>query len=469
MRAPLRIGVGTPAPGGAGALAAVVGRALARLGVLATLAGGAPAFASGTDLLTLTREALINDPSYAAARFAQVATAEVEPQARSNLLPNVTASFGDSANRYDFRSQNDALLPSFEKTFNSWGPALNFTLPVYSAPLWESLTEAKLTIKQSESQLAQARSDLVVRVAQAYFDVLAAQDALSALRENKKAISEQLAQAKREFEVGTKTIVDTHEAKARYDQIDAQEQVARGDLAVKQSALRAIVGHDAGELQALRDPVQLIPPQPNDVDTWARDAEDSNYSVLAARAATEIARHETQRARDAYQPTVNITGGIQYQKSTGNIYIPVGNNTTGSALGITLTVPVFTGGAIQSNVRAAHAREDQADQNLELARRTAAQAARQAYTGVDYGLAQVQALESAEISAKTQVDSTLLGYHVGVRINLDVLNANTQLFNTQRDLKKARYDFLVNGLKLKASAGALRDEDIETVNALLQR
>jgi len=166
---------------------------------------------------------------------------------------------------------------------------------------------------------------------------------------------------------------------------------------------------------------------------------------------------------------VNITGGIQYQKSTGNIYIPVGNNTTGSALGITLTVPVFTGGAIQSNVRAAHAREDQADQNLELARRTAAQAARQAYTGVDYGLAQVQALESAEISAKTQVDSTLLGYHVGVRINLDVLNANTQLFNTQRDLKKARYDFLVNGLKLKASAGALRDEDIETVNALLQR
>ena len=428
-----------------------------------------PAFAEGTDLLTLTREALVNDPTYSAARFAQLAAIEAVPQARANLLPNVNASLSESANRVDYRSTNDALEPSYEKTFNSWGPALNFTLPVYSAPLWENLTQAKLSVKQSEARLAQARSELLLRVAQAYFDVLAAQDALTALRENKKAVSEQLAQAKREFEAGTKTIVDTHEAKARYDQIDAQEQVARADLAVKQSALRAIIGHDAGELKALRDPVRLEPPRPNDVDTWAHDAEDANYSVVAARASAEIARHETRRARDAYLPSVNLTGGVQYQRSTGNIYLPVGNNTTASNLGITLTVPVFTGGAIQSQVREALAHESRADEDLELARRTAAQTARQAYTGVDYGLAQVQALESAEVSAKTQLDSTRLGYQVGVRINLDVLNANTQLFNTQRDLKKARYDFLVSGLKLKAAAGDLQDEDVQTVNALLQK
>jgi len=436
---------------------------------LALLGGALPLATGATDLLTLTRDALQNDPGYASARFGQMAAAEAEPQARANLLPTLNASVGDSANRVDFRSDNLALSPSFEKTFNSWGPALNFSVPVYSAPLWQGLTQAKLTVKQSEAQLSQARSDLLVRVAQAYFDVLAAQDALSALRENKKAVSEQLAQAKREFEVGTKTIVDTHEAKARYDQIDAQEQVARGDLAVRQSALRAIVGHEAGELAPLRDPVALAPPQPNDVETWAHSAEDANYSVLAARAAAEISRHETRRARDAYLPSVNINGGIQWQRSTGSLYIPITNSSTSSTLGISVTVPVFTGGAIQSRVREAHAREDRADQDLEQARRTAAQAARQAYTGVDYGLAQVQALESAEISAKTQVDSTRLGYQVGVRINLDVLNANTQLFSTQRDLKKARYDFLLNGLKLKAAAGALQDPDVETVNALLQR
>jgi outer membrane protein len=435
--------------------------------LLAALAATGPALAQGTDLLSLTRDALLNDPTYASARYGQLALAEVEPQARANLLPNLNASLGDTATRVDLRSEG---IAPFQKTFNSWGPALNLSLPVYSAPLWDSLDQAKLQVKQGEAQLAQARCDLLVRVAQAYFDVLAAQDALTALRENKKAVSEQLAQAKREFEVGTKTIVDTHEARARYDQIDAQEQVARGDLAVKQSALRTLVGREVGELQPLKDPVQLEPPRPNDIDAWAHNAESDNFSVQAARAGTEIAKRGLQGAHDAYLPSVNITGSLQYQKADNYaIYLPYNTSTTQSTLGISVTIPVFTGGAIQSRVREAHAREDRAEQDLELARRNAAQAARQAYTGVDYGLAQVQALESAEVSAKTQLDSTVLGYHVGVRINLDVLNANTQLFNTERDLKKARYDFLVNGLKLKSAAGTLQDEDIQTVNALLLR
>ncbi len=433
---------------------------------LAFALASAPALAAGTDLLSLTRDALQNDPTFASARFTQLAAAESEPQARANLLPNLSVGVSENANRLDYRSVNFNV----QETFNAWGPTLNLTVPVYNAQYWDSLTQAKLTVAQSEAQLAQARSDLLVRVAQAYFDVLASQDALAALRENKKAVSEQLAQAKREFEVGTKTIVDTHEAKARYDQIDAQEQVARGDLAIKQSALRAIIGHDAGEISSLRDPITLAPPQPNDIDSWARSAESSNFSVLASRSADQIAHYEVKRARDAYLPTVNITGSIGYQRSDhGNVYLNGSDSQTNSQLGLTVTVPVFTGGATQSRVREAHAREDKADQDLEFARRTAAQSARQAYTGVDYGLAQVQALESAEVSAKTQVDSTRLGYQVGMRTNLDILNANTQLFNTQRDLKKARYDFLVNGLKLKAAAGSLADEDVATVNALLQR
>jgi len=439
---------------------------LAAMAAVAALSMSGPAHAGTTDLLTLAREALENDPTYASARYLELATAEATPQARANLLPSLSASLGEQATRYDYRSDGFGL----QKTFNSWGPSLQLNVPVYNAQLWQSLDQAQLTVHQGEAQLAQARADVLTRVAQAYFDVLAAQDALSALRENKKAVSEQLAQAKREFEVGTKTIVDTHEAKARYDQIDAQEQVARGDLAVKQSALRAIIGRDAGELVALRDPVQLVPPQPNDIDTWARNAENSNHAVLAARAGSEIAHHETRRARDAYLPTVNISGNMAYARSdNGSQYLPGNSNVTQSTLGLTVTIPVFTGGAIQSKVREAHAREDKADRDLEFARRSAAQAARQAYTGVDYGLAQVQALESAEISARTQLDSTRLGYQVGVRINLDVLNANTQLFGTQRDLKKARYDFLLNSIKLKAAAGALQDADIETVNALLQR
>jgi outer membrane protein len=439
------------------------------------LGAPAPAGAAPTDLLELTRDALLNDPTYAGARFLQDAVSEQVPQARSNLLPNVSASLGENATRVDFRvAESPAAVAlgvtSTQKTFNTWGPALNLTVPLYSAPLWDSLDQAKLVVRQGEAQLSQARADLVVRVAQAYFDVLAAQDALTALRENKKAISEQLAQAKREFEIGTKTIVDTHEAQARYDQIDAQEVVARGDLAVKQSALTTIVGREIGELRSLKDPVQLEPPRPNDIETWVHNAESDNFSVLAARAGTEIARRATQGARDAYLPSVNLTANSQYTTADNySIYLPANTKVTQSSIGVTLSVPLFTGGYIQSKVREGHAREEKAVQDLELARRSAAQSARQAYTGVDFGLAQVQALESAQVSARTQLESTRLGYHVGVRINLDVLNANTQLFNTERDLKKARYDFLVNGLRLKAAAGSLQDEDVLKVNELLAR
>jgi outer membrane protein len=440
-------------------------RAALALAVLAALPLAAlPARAA--DLLGLVRDALENDATYGAARFAQLATAEARPQARAGLLPQVTATMGENVTHLHI---DVGSTPVNFPTFRSWGPAIQLAMPIYNAQSWDMLAESQLQVEQGEAQLAQARADLLVRVAQGYFDVLAAQDALAALQENKKAVSEQLAQARREFEVGTKTIVDTHEAKARYDQIDAQEQVARGDLLVKQEALRAIVGHDPGPLEPLRDPVTLVSPVPADVESWAHSAEDANLAVHAARAGETIAQREATRARDAYLPRLDFTAGYQYQKSTGSQLVPLTNTQRASTLGLQLSVPVFTGGYIQSKLREARARSDKAHQDFEAAKRLASQQARQAYTGVDYGLAQVHALESAEISSKSQLDSTRLGYQVGIRINLDVLNANTQLFNTRRDLKKARYDFLVNGLKLKAASGSLVEADVDAINGLLAR
>jgi outer membrane protein len=427
------------------------------------------AHAANNDLTSILNEALTNDPVFGSARFAEEASAETEPQARAALLPNVALSAAVSTTNVHFVSSNQQAVPSIVQTFTSWGPTLQVALPLYRAQLWDSLSQSRLAVRQSQLQFAQSREDLIVRVAQAYFDVLASSDALVAIQTNKQAISEQLAQAQREFEVGTKTIVDTHEAKARYDLAVAQEQVALGDLIVKKAALRAIIGHDAGDLAPLRDAPALAPPQPADVEAWARNAEANNFSVLAARASSEIARRETVRARNAYTPTLDLSGSVQWQHSTGQILIPFSNNATQSAVGVVATVPLYTGDLLQSRIREARANESRAEQDLEAARRNAGQSARQAYTGTDYGLAQVRALESAEVSAKTQLESTRLGYEVGVRINLDVLNANTQLFNTQRDLKKARYDFLVNGLKLKAASGTLEDRDVQAVNALLQR
>ena len=337
--------------------------------------------AAPSDLIGVLNEALANDPVYASARFAEEASAEAEPQARAALLPNLSASASINTTDYHFVSGDYQVEPSFVQTFTSWGPTLQVAMPLYRAQLWDSLSQSRLAVRQSQMQFAQSREDLLVRVAQAYFDVLASSDALIAIQTNKQAISEQLAQAQREFEVGTKTIVDTHEAKARYDLALAQEQVALGDLVVKKSSLRAIVGRDVGDLAPLRDAPELVGPQPADVEAWAHNAEQNNFSVLAARAASEIAQRETRRARNAYQPTVDLSGSVQWQHTNGQPLQPFSNNATSGAIGLIATVPLYTGDLIQSRVREARANESRSQQDLEAARPHPAQAARPPETG----------------------------------------------------------------------------------------
>jgi len=429
--------------------------------------GAALAQAKKNDLLTIYRDALANDSVYASARFTRQAADERTPQARAALLPNVNAGVSVSDNYFKYDAS--PVFDSFSRTYWSWGPTISMTMPIYRPQNWDVLDQAKLTVTAAEATFAQARQDLILRVTQAYFDVLAAQDALSAIEANKRAVSENLAQAKREFEVGTKTIVDTTEAQARYDQIVAQEQVARGDLIVKRYALRAIIGRDAGDLAALRDAPQLEPPAPADVEAWAKRAEENNPNVAVAQASAQIARIDTRRNRDAHLPTVDLVASAGRSRASGSSTSSVPFTATSGSIGVQLNVPIYTGGLIQSRVREALSNEERARFDLESARRTASLGARQAYVGVDYGLAQVRSLESAEVSAKSQLDATRLGYQVGVRINLEVLNATTQLFTTQRDLKKSRYDFLVSGLRLKSAVGSLDDKDVDSINVLLIR
>ena len=431
----------------------------------ALLALSGHAAAQRTDLLAIYRDAVASDPVFASARAAQLAAAERTPQARAALRPNVSAGLSASLMDSNYRTDFGRLT----QTYNSWGPVLQATWPLYRPQLSDAVSQAQLAVTQSEAQLAQTRQDLILRVTQGYFDVLASRDALEALGASKQAVGENLAQAKREFEVGTKTIVDTHEAQARYDQIVAQEQVALGDLIVKKSALEAIIGRDPGDLLTLRDAPQLDQPQPPAMQEWVRRTDDGNFNVAFARAGAQIAQLETTRARDGRKPTVDLTGSLGVQRGSGTATTSEFYTQRSASIGVQLSVPLYTGGLIDSRVREALANEEKARQDLETARRNAAQNARQAFTGVDYGLAQVRALESAEVSAKSQLDSTRLGYQIGVRINLEVLDATTQLFNTQRDLKKARYDFLVNGLRLKSAAGVLEEQDLAAINALLAR
>jgi outer membrane protein len=417
------------------------------------------------DLLTLYREALANDAVLASARALQLATQERVPQARAALLPNLGASA-----RYDYnvyRSSNSDIGSSASSNYSVYGGGLDLVVPVYRPQNWTALDQAKLTVLQSEAQLAQSTQDLALRVANAYFNVLAARDQLIALLASKQATGEQLQQARREFEVGTKTIIDTNEAQARFDQIAAQEQVALGTLLVRRSDLQVIIAREPDTLAPLRERPNLNAPLPPDISAWVQAAETGNYSVQIARSGYEIATREIERQRDAYKPTVDLVSGYNINKFNGTQSSDLNPRINSGSVGLLLNVPIYTGGLIQSRVREALALQERSNFDLESARRNAANAARDAFTGVNFGLAQVSALESAEVSARTQLESTQLGYEVGVRIQLDVLNATTQLVQTQRDLKRARYDVLLAGLRLKSAAGTLGDEDIAAVNALL--
>ncbi|MBS1186876.1 MAG: TolC family outer membrane protein [Burkholderiaceae bacterium] len=413
--------------------------------------------AQAADLLQVYKEALTNDAQYASARASFAAGQEKEWQGLSGLLPVV----GASGSYTRITPEN---LPRYNA--NTYGVAL--TQPLFNWANIQQYRQGKLVAAASETAFAQAQQDLVVRVAQAYFDVLAAQDVITFVQAQKAAIDEQLASAKRNFEVGTATITDTHEAQARYDLAVAQEIAGINDLEVKRNALHQIIGKVPGDLSPLRTGITISSPDPMKIDAWVGYAEKQNFGVIGAQLVLEIAQREISRVRAGHLPTVDLVAKRGNTEYTG----PGSANVSGSgftnSIGVQWTVPLFAGMGVSSKVREAIALEDKARNDLEYTRRSAAHGARQAFLGVTSGLAQVKALEAAEVSSQSALDSNKLGYEVGVRINIDVLNAQQQLYSTRKDLAKARYDAIMNGLKLKSAAGILKEDDLVRVNGLLK-
>ena len=343
-----------------------------------------------------------------------------------------------------------------------------------------TIEQAQRGVEVAQAQLRSAEQDLIVRVSQAYFDVLGAMDTLNTVQASKKAISEQLASAKRNFEVGTATITDTREAQARYDLSLAQELAADNDLRVKRLALDQLVGRQNATPKSLALPVTLPPVAPANVDDWVTGAETRSPVIQQARIGLEVAQLETEKARAGHLPTLKLGASFAKTYPNGSAETNSASTTSGAgfttsrngnsstaSIGLTLDVPIFAGFAVQNRVKETLALEEKARNDLEGARRNVSQGTRQAFFGVQSLQAQVKALEAAESSSKLALEATQLGYKVGVRVNLDVLNAQTQLYTTQRDLAKARYDVIVNGLKLRQVSGQLQPEDLQATDALL--
>ncbi|MFZ2524644.1 MAG: TolC family outer membrane protein [Candidatus Ferrigenium altingense] len=427
---------------------------------------GASSWAQADDLLDTFRAAQANDPVFAAARATQQAGQEKLPQGRALLMPTISLSANSTFNDQTTQYQGTAPFPSGNNRYNSHGYGLSLTQPLFRQQNWLAYTEAELQVAQAEAQFKIAEQDLILRVAQDYFDVLIAQDNVQLAGAQKTAISEQLEQAKRNFEVGSATITDTHEAQARYDLTVAQEIAAQNTLEIKKRTLQQLINTMPKDLKHLGKEFKLEAPQPADMEKWVDDAQLNSLQLAIAQAGAEIAEKEVARNRGGHYPTVDLVANYSNSNANGGSF-GVGSDNTNKSIGVQLNMPLFQGGAINSKWREAEANRERAKQELEDTRRSVALQTRQAYLGVVSGIAQVKALQQALISSESVLEASKLGQDVGVRTNLDVLNAQQQLYSTRRDLYQAEYDYLVSQLRLKAAVGSLGEDELAKINQAL--
>ena len=447
-------------------------RPLARACALAVLGMAGSLSAQAENLIDLYQSARGYDAAFLAAKSQFDAAQFKADQARSLQRPSVNLQATVKRNRLESSLPDTPNgfggTTSYDSTSTNSQLAVAARQPLFNMGNAAKVSQAEASLNAAQADLKMAEDDLVARLAQGYFNVLAAQDVLATAKDNKKALAEQLASAKRSFEVGNSTITDTREAQARFDLATAQEIAATNDLRVKHIALDQLVGRADVKPNPLRTPVNLETLDPGQIDPWVQNTGTAPM-VRKAEVGLKVAQLEVDNARAGHMPTLDAVAQVArtHIDSTNALAKAQSGAGTAGSIGLEFNMPLYAGNAIQNRVRETLSLQDKAERDLDNARRSVELGTRQAYSGVQSGLAQVKAYEAAESSAKLALEATQLGYRVGVRINKDVLDAQTQLTNTQKDLYKARYDVIIGAIKLRQAAGTLTANDLAELNKLV--
>ena len=448
------------------------------------------------DLISLYQEAAFSDPVLNAARFNYEASKELYWQGLSLLLPQANATPGGT--RYYQHGQGTTTVaqgPGNSRVFDQKNYTVTLTQPIFNLTALEAFKQGDLNTKLADMRFYLAQQDLIIRVSQAYFDALTSQDNVELYRNKKSLIKQQLEIAQAKFDAGLATIVDVNTAQAALDLANSQEIGAQADLVVKRGVLEQIVGRPVGALKpltkeakidgVLKDPrskskdakeisiadsvnPQLPPGQT--LDDWIKQAETANFNVLAGQLSVNLAESTYRGSQALNYPSINLVGtsGFNTSNGTPNSYQPNNSNVYNNTISLQMNIPLVSGGYASSVIRQNAALVDTAKANFDNARRTAAQNTRAAFTGFYGGLASVKAFEAAERSSSSALESSKLGFQVGTLINIDVLIALDTLINTRSQLQQARYNTILNAIKLKAQAASLSDEDLISINTLLR-
>jgi outer membrane protein len=414
--------------------------------------------AQAQSLVELYEAARSYDATFLAARAQFEADQAKADQGRAAWRPQVGISAGKS------RTETDGSPTTKTDSSNI---TLSATQPIIRAANFIGAAQSEKSRAVAQAKLTAAEQELIVRSARTYFDVLAARDNLAFVRAQKEAVEQQLASAKRNFEVGTSTITDQREAQARFDLVVAQEIAADNNLQIKTLALKQLVGRDDISPWQLNAETKLPQLEAKPLETWLQEAQELSPQIQQAEVGFSIAKLETRKAQASHLPTLDLVASKERSRlGEGGASTTRRPDTT--TIGVRFNMPLYSGGATQSSVYEALALEDKSRNDLEGARRAVTQLTREAYLGLIAGQGQVRALEAAESSSESALEANRLGYQVGVRINIDVLNAQSQLFETKAKLAQARFDYLVGTLRLKQAVGTLTPQDLEPINALLK-
>ena len=450
---------------------------------LISAALGLSCTAAAEDLLDIYQRALQSDPLIREAEANRLASEELRPQARGLLFPQVTASANetrsDSTGNEAFTGQQNGVpvtsVTNFESRNveqSSWQVQLQQT--VFRWDQFIGLQQADKRVAEAEANYEAAQQNLLLRVSERYFDVLAAKDSLAASEANRTAISKQLDQAQKRFEVGLIAITDVQESQAAYDQAIADEIAAKRTLATSINLLGEVIGSNVSDLAAPGDVLPLVPPTPANEDQWVSMALEQNLDLIASRIGAEIASKEVSVRRSGHLPTLDLVARRSSNETTlersngGSPFNDIFSGSDSDSISLQLSVPVFSGMRTSSRVREAVYLHRAARERAQRIARETERLARDAYLGVLTEISRTKALQQALKSSQTALEATQAGFEVGTRTTVDVLDAQRQLFNARTQYLRARYDYLLNVLRLKQASGSLRVQDLERINSLLE-
>jgi len=443
---------------------------------------GAFAFAGpahSASLLEIYQQALQGDPQVHEAEARRLAALESKPQARGVLLPQVSFGGDYTTSEFDGTSieiDSDGSIGNPTSTSKSDATRWQFTLR-QSIFRWDqivNLRRADKIVTRAEAVREAAQQDLIVRVAQRYFDVLAAEDRLTSITADRDAIARQLEQAKQRFEVGLIAITDVQESQAAYDQSIANEISAKRSLASTREFLREITGEYVTELDAPGDDFPLLSPNPNNEAGWVEMSLSQNLSLVASRLDEQLARDEISFRRNGHYPTIELVANtgqqnIEAERSfNGSPFIPADSDGRSDSIGVQVNVPLFAGGGTSSRVKEAVYLHRASREQLQRVTRETERQARDAYLGVLAEIARVKALEQAVASSRTALQATQAGYEVGTRTIVEVLRSQFSLYLAITNYYQSRYDYIMNALRLKQAAGTLQVQDLEQIDQWLK-